>query len=429
VGRHVAHGDAALIVSGGKNTHAGARTRSAHSQPGVGEHPSTSRLRVVYLDHVAQLSGGELALLRLLKALTEVDAHVILSEDGPLVERLVEAGISVEVFPLPARTRLLRKGSVRAARLPLLATYDTIAHAVRLALRLRRLRPDIVHTNSLKSGIYGSIAGRLAGTPVVWHLRDRLDPEYLPRAGVLLVRLLTRSLPDVVVSNSEATKRTLISRKRSFVVPSAVDLGPFGPRPTAPRTQRLLVGIVGRLAPWKGQDVFLRAFARAFPDGCHRAVVVGAPLFGEAETAYECDLRRLAEELGVSDRVEFRGHREDIASELARIDILVHASIVPEPFGQTIIEGMSAQLAVVASRGGGPEEIITEGVDGLLYEPGDFVALAVLLTQLEANPQLRVQLGCAGGRRARDFSPEVVAKRMMHAYSLARRDAKQMRTR
>jgi glycosyltransferase involved in cell wall biosynthesis len=99
--------------------------------------------------------------------------------------------------------------------------------------------------------------------------------------------------------------------------------------------------------------------------------------------------------------------------------VLVHASVIPEPFGQVVVEGMSARLPVVASRGGGPEEIITEGVDGLLYPPGNFAALAQILVRLDAEPELRTQLGRAAAVRARDYAPESIAERMMDAYSMA----------
>jgi glycosyltransferase involved in cell wall biosynthesis len=377
------------------------------------------KLRVVYLDHVARLSGGELALLRLVAALSDVEAHVILAEEGPLVDRLLQAGISVEVLPLPERTRDLRKDSVRIGRLALRSTYDTITYSLRLARRLRRLRPDVVHTNSMKAGIYGSIAARMARLPVVWHVRDRLEPDYLPMPAVNLVRSLARYLPDVLVCNSQATKRSLRPNDRALVI-SMVDLVAPDSRPHSARgAGPLVVGIVGRLAPWKGQDVFLRAFARAFPVGRSQAVIVGAPLFGADEVAYADSLSALVDELGIASRVEFRGHRDDITQELRRMDILVHASTTPEPFGQVVIEGMSAALPVVASRGGGPEEIITDGVDGLLHPPGDVAELAEILSRLEAEPDLRERLGEAAARRAKDFAPEAIAGKMMHAYQLA----------
>jgi glycosyltransferase involved in cell wall biosynthesis len=189
---------------------------------------------------------------------------------------------------------------------------------------------------------------------------------------------------------------------------------------SAEQDRPLVVGITGRLAPWKGQDVFLRAFAQAFPGGAQRAVIVGAPLFGATETAYEERLRALVEELGIGHRVEFRGHRDDMGAELRAMDVLVHASTIPEPFGQVIVEGMAAHLAVVATRGGGPDEIVTDGVDGLLYDGGDLSALAAILVRLQDDPLLRAQLADAASKRAQDFTPAAVADKIMEAYELAR---------
>jgi glycosyltransferase involved in cell wall biosynthesis len=379
------------------------------------------RLRVVYVDHVAQLSGAELALLRTLRALPYVDAHVILAEDGPLVDELRMAGLSVEILSMCARTRQLRKGSIRAGALPLRAVTDTARYSLVLARRLRQLRPDLVHTNSLKAGIYGGVAGRLAGVPVVWHVRDRIDEDYLPRAAVLLVRSLMRRLPAVLIANSRATGATVPAGLVCDVIPSPIEpSAPADPEPDEPRGDGpLVVGIVGRLAPWKGQDVFLRAFAEAFAGGPQRAVVVGAPLFGQEEVAYSDGLRALAGELGIGPRVDFRGHRADVASELRELDVLVHASTIAEPFGQVVAEGMAAGLAVLATAAGGPTEIVTDGVDGLLYPPGDVRALALLLRRVDADAGLRVRLGAAARDRAAAFSPAAVAERVMTAYERA----------
>jgi glycosyltransferase involved in cell wall biosynthesis len=385
--------------------------------------PERTRRRVVYVDHVAKLSGGELALLHLLEALDEVDAHVILAEDGPFVDRLQQAGISVEVLAMPDRTRELRKDMVRVRSVPLAAVADTALYALRLAVRLRRLRPDLVHTNSLKAGVYGSLAARLAGVPAVWHLRDRLAPDYLPLPAIILMRLLTQWLPRIVISNSKATRRTLRRRGRFLVISSPVigeALGFRGsPAMGGSEDRPLVVAIVGRLTPWKGQDVFLRAFARAFLAGPQRAAIIGAPMFGDAEIVYADGLRALAAELGIAERVEFRGHRDDMLAELRSVDVLVHASLIPEPFGQVVLEGMAACRPVVATRQGGPGEIITDGVDGLLYTAGDDAELARILTRLDSDTDLRRRMGHNGSERAKDFAPVVIAKQMMDAYDVA----------
>jgi glycosyltransferase involved in cell wall biosynthesis len=372
------------------------------------------KLRVVYVDHCAQLSGGELALLRLLPALVDVDAHVILGEHGPLVDRLRQAGVSVEVMELAAATRGLHRDRVQPGRLPVAATLHAAVATVRLAARLRRLRPDIVHTNSLKAALYGGVAGRLASVPVVWHIRDRIADDYLPPAARRLVHAAGRFLPSAVVANSAATLATLGAHMPpAAVIPSPVS--PAGPaRPPRGDGRPLRVGIVGRLAPWKGQGLFLDAFAAAFPDGPEVAVVVGAALFGE--DGHQGELEARAERLGLGARVEFRGFRHDVAGELARLDVLVHASTIPEPFGQVVVEGMAAGLAVVAADAGGPAEVVTDGVDGLLYPMGDAEALAARLRRLAADPAWRRRLGARARVTGADYTAERIAPRVMAAY-------------
>ncbi|HSH62152.1 MAG TPA: glycosyltransferase family 4 protein [Acidimicrobiales bacterium] len=376
-------------------------------------------LRVAYIGHTAQLSGGELALARLLPALTSVEAHVVLAEDGPLVTRLRESGIAVEVLPMGEAARSLRRDRVRPGGVPLATVAGSVLATWRLARRLRALRPDLVHTNTLKAALYGGVAGRLAGVPVVWHIRDRIAADYLPAPAVRLVRLASRLLPAAVIANSQATLATVggrPARTRIYdaVVPSPVTAAqPASARRSAERS--FTVGLVGRLAPWKGQDVFLRAFAQAFPEGDARARVVGTAMFGEDDWAR--GLRDLASGLGICERVDFTGFVDDMTRQYALLDVAVHASVIPEPFGQVVVEAMSNGLPVVAADAGGPGEILSDGIDGLLYPMGDANALAQRLRRLASDPGLRARLGEAGRRRADAFSPDKVAAQVMDVYS------------
>jgi glycosyltransferase involved in cell wall biosynthesis len=174
--------------------------------------------------------------------------------------------------------------------------------------------------------------------------------------------------------------------------------------------------MVGRIAPWKGQHVFLEAFARAFGGGNEVAVVVGDAMFGEAEVAYGRGLREMTQTLGIADRVEFAGFRRDVWAELARMDVFVHASVSPEPFGQVIVEAMLAGVPVIASAAGGPAEILTNGVDGLLYPPGDVDALVEALQQVRASVLVRNDLITNARVRARQFSPQTSARALMSLY-------------
>jgi glycosyltransferase involved in cell wall biosynthesis len=114
--------------------------------------------------------------------------------------------------------------------------------------------------------------------------------------------------------------------------------------------------------------------------------------------------------------VTFVGFTEHVERELAGLDILVHASVVPEPFGQVVVEGMAAGLAVIASAAGGPLEIITPELDGLLAPPGDVAALAASLRRLSGDAALRERLGQAAVLRALDFGPGPIGDRVQQLY-------------
>ena len=374
------------------------------------------RLKVVYLDHVARLSGGEIALLRLLPSLEAVNPHVILGEDGPLVTQLHLAGISTEVLPLGDAARELRKERVTGRGVSARSAAAAAGYVARLAARLRRLRPDLVHTNSLKAGVYGSLAARLAGVPMVWHVRDRIADDYLPPQAVWLVRVLSRRLASAVVANSHATLATVASPGKSSVVLYSVLPEVMNRDSTRARTNGgpLTFAVVGRLAPWKGQDVFLRAFASAFPDGQERALVVGGALFGEDE--YARALGELARKLAIEPRIEFRGQRPDVWHELANADVLVHASVTAEPFGQVILEGMAAGLPVIAARAGGPAEILEHDVTGLLYEPANIGALAQAMSRMR-EAGLRQRLSTVAREQLVHYSPQVVAADLQRLYA------------
>jgi glycosyltransferase involved in cell wall biosynthesis len=386
---------------------------------GVIEPPrDAKRIRVVFVDHVARLSGGEIALRRLLPVLAAlVDVHVVLGEDGPLVEQLETLGIATEVMPLPERLRDVKKETVRLDRLDPVALASVPRYAFRLSRRIRALDADLVHTNSLKAALYAGLAARLAGVPVVWHIRDRVATDYLPASAVLLVRTASRLLPTAIVANSRATLETLPRARNGEVVYNPVvydGVGQIGALTTRIAGEVVTVGIVGRLAPWKGQHVFLDGFAEAFRGTNVRGRVIGSALFGE--DAYAASLPRRAARLGISNQIDFRGFRSDVWKELDGLDILVHCSVTPEPFGQVVLEGMAAGLAVVASAAGGPAEVITSGVDGILTPPDDVGELAAALRRLHEDSGLRERLGAAAQQRSRAFTPERSAKQLLAVY-------------
>jgi glycosyltransferase involved in cell wall biosynthesis len=371
-------------------------------------------LKVVYLNHCALLSGAEIAMLRLLPHLDGVQRHVVIAEDGPLVGALHQSGISTEILPFAEHARSLHRGEVRGPGLSPAVLGATAAYVVRLAVRLRRLAPDLVHTNSMKAGLYGTVAARLAGIPVIWHVRDRIAEDYLPRPAVRLIRQMAARLPTAVLANSRTTLDTVLPSRNTPVIHSILP-DVVGDVPTRERSSGgpLTFGVVGRLAPWKGQDFFLRAFAEAFPDSQERAMLVGGALFGEDD--YARRLPELAAQLGIAERVDLRGHRSDVFGELAKMDVLVHASITPEPFGQVILEGMAAGMPVIAAGAGGPAEILKHETTGVLYEPKDVGGLASAMQRMR-DPELRERLSIAARAGLGPYSPTAVAAQLQQLY-------------
>ncbi len=172
--------------------------------------------------------------------------------------------------------------------------------------------------------------------------------------------------------------------------------------------------MLGRLSPWKGQNVFLDAFAGAFPNGGASAVIAGEALFGEE--SYGAQLREQVRRLGLDEFVEFTGHVDDTRSLIESSDIVVHASTSAEPFGQVVVEAMALGRPAIASNAGGPAEIITDGVNGLLIEPGNSADLAEAMRQLAADNEMRVSLACAARDRAREFTPSRIGAEVHDVY-------------
>jgi glycosyltransferase involved in cell wall biosynthesis len=152
-----------------------------------------------------------------------------------------------------------------------------------------------------------------------------------------------------------------------------------------------VIGIVGGVKRWKGQHVVVRATAKLaamWPDV--RCLVVGSGVPGE--TYFE-ELLQLSRDLGLERNVIFTGFEPRPADLMNAMDVVVHASITPEPFGLVNIEAMALRKPVVATRIGGPIEIFDDGRDGLLVAPSDPAALAERLATLLADPVLRRRIG------------------------------------
>ena len=165
---------------------------------------------------------------------------------------------------------------------------------------------------------------------------------------------------------------------------------------------QMLVGLVARLDWWKGHEFFLEAMAEVASKNHNiKGLIIG----GLAELNYDRSIRYLdrlhvmVKSLGLEEKIIFTGHRSDVPRLLAALDVVVHASSTPEPFGLTVIEGMAAGKPVVATAAGGVLDIIEDGVNGLLVPCKDSKAMAMAILQILSDRDKAEQMGLAARRR------------------------------
>lgn len=337
--------------------------------------------RVVFVDHVPVLSGAELALCALLAKLdrSRWQPRVILAAAGPFEERLRMAGIPVEVLPMP-ETLLGRRPLQRGAFLNPLRDASGIAYVAGLARRLRG-QADLVHANSLRACILAGAAAGLAGLPNVWQIHSVVAPPMIPPQAARILRFLAGHMPRQVIFNSQVAASCFdLPKDRVTVVPPGVDGTLFHPGDHPPR-KLTRVGMIARLAPLKGQHVFVAAAQRlAMTHPEMEFVIAGTPLFGEKDYAWRVRTQAAAAPHG--DRIRFLGFVEDVPALLRDLDVVVHASTLPDAFGQVIVEAMLSGRPVVATDIGGAAEMIEDRVTGRLVSPGDPAALATAIAEV-----------------------------------------------
>ena len=181
------------------------------------------------------------------------------------------------------------------------------------------------------------------------------------------------------------------------------------------KPEEKLVGIIGRIAHWKGQKEFLyaaRGISEKIPDT--RFLIVGD---GSGDRKYLDEVKELPQKIGLQEKVIFTGFRNDVNEILAAMDIVVHASTLPEPFGLTIIEAMACGKPIVATNGGGVPEIIIDGVTGVLVPMKDPAALEKGIIEMLTDPEKRKKLGSAGRKRVEEFfTVDTFVKNMSNQY-------------
>ncbi|MDO8431602.1 MAG: glycosyltransferase family 4 protein [Candidatus Binatus sp.] len=399
-------------------------------------------MKVLYLNPTGQLGGAERSLLLLMESIKAArpkwQLELIAGAEGPLIDRALELGVRATAIPFPRALSRLGDSSASGAgrRLDRLALAGGIGRAgVPGAAYLYKLRgaiaeraPKVIHSNGFKMHILGAWA-RTAGTPLIWHIRDYVGSR--PLMSRLIRANAHRCTAAIANSNSVAEDLRSVcgGNLRVEMIYNAVDLDKFNPRGEAadldklagmdaPASGTIRVGMIATMARWKGHEVFLRALSKLAGKFPLRAYVIGGSLYETLGSQHRIeDLRKMATELGVEHVVGFTGFLDDTAAAMRALDIVVHASTEPEPFGLAIAEGMACGKPVIASGAGGAAEIVEPKVDALTHRPGDVDGLAECIERLALDGELRKRIGAAARVSAeRQFGRERLVAGILPIY-------------
>jgi glycosyltransferase involved in cell wall biosynthesis len=398
---------------------------------------TTRKKRILYLELASGIGGSVINVLYPVVTNLDRDLYeplVLFYWSNPYRERFEAAGVKTSVFEKPrsqqhpAPIAALQKSKAiknikqsngrSKALYHALGSYVRVSYCAPQILRLAKLFKahdiDLVHINgaSVGPGREVILAAKLVGAPILCYVQGFNEFQAVDRQIARLV--------DQFVFCSNAigeyctTAGGINPEKARTIYPGVVDVEKWSqPYDTTKIRQEFgwtdqdfVVGNIGRLVGWKGQDIFLRALAevkREIPD--IKGLLVGEPdrnemgPNGEPSPFYQ-HLLDLIKSLNLTDNVHFAGFRSDIPEILAAINVLVHSSTEPEPFATVVIEGMMAGRPVIAAKAGGMPEMIIDGVTGLLPPPGDPKAMAQAILFYHRDSARAKQIAQAGKQRA-----------------------------
>jgi glycosyltransferase involved in cell wall biosynthesis len=357
---------------------------------------------VLHLITELDTGGAQKALARLLARLDrsrfEPSVACLYNGDGAVAREIRGLGIPVVDLGMRAKWR-----------------WDALW---RLYRRLCKERPTILHTWMFHANLPGRLLGRLAGVPIIVCGERTMGQESRRRHWA---NRMTHPLADRIMCVSPAVadfvvKEVGIPKDKTVVIPNGVERRDSGSLPTQREarawlglpTNRPLIGTVTRLAPVKGLDVLLEAML-SLPD-VHAVFVGKGPEKGRLEA--------MAKELGIGERSQFVGRKEDVSTWLAALDAFVLPSHW-EGMSNALLEAMAAGLPVVATAVGGTPDVVLDGVTGLLVSPGDPASLARAIGRMIRDPNLRQKMGRAGRARIEQhFSIEETVRRTEEMYTV-----------
>ena len=334
---------------------------------------------VCFFSHSANLYGGERSLLELVTQLSKdhgVVCSVILPDEGPLKERLEEVGASTHIFSYSwwYDLKLLPEEQVNAR---FINSAKSLLYNIKQVII--KINPDIVVTNTMVIP-WGMIAASFLGKPHVWFIREfgEADQSLKPFMPFNATLDVVKNFSDLILTNSDAVRKTLfpgMSNKKALTIYPYVSISSTALHQDEDsyftRTTSIKLIITGPVQPGKGQADAILAVKELVQRGRDVELII----MGYCTTDYAEHLKTIIKEEKLEEHIKFVGFKENPYPIMNQSDIVLVCSR-NEAFGRVTVEGMLLKKPVIGTNAGGTLELITDGANGLLYEPGDHKQLA-----------------------------------------------------
>ena len=382
-------------------------------------------INILYFENVSVLGGAAIVLRNLIKKIKREDEINLIAvcPEGELAEVFRKDGIIVEIVNSKRIARTLNPLKL------LLYFFNFLQVNLKLLRIIRRHNVNILHANSLGAHIYSFFAVKIAGIPNIWHLHDILKDR---KSNRLLCIFLSKMANQIVVV-SHAVKKSLvdfgINSNKIKIIYNGLDLKYWKPSIytqnyllrefNIDKSDFIKIGIIGQLAKWKGQDVFLDSVTYLIRVGNAnlKFFIIGDELF-KGENDYKDSLYKKVRVNRIGDYVIFTGKRNDIPNIMAFLDIVIVCSHYPDPLPTVVLEAMAMSKVVIGTNIGGIPEMILNNKTGILVPPNDPEALTKAILGLINQPDKIKEMGIKARERIKlNFTIEKNVETVRNLYS------------
>ncbi len=339
--------------------------------------------KILYLDQPLEPpGGGQISLLTILRNLdrNKYDFCVFLDKDSSFKNTLEKNNINVKVVKIK-----------------------------NLFKEIKNFNPDIVHINSActKYTFFGAFFSKILGQKVIWHNR-------VLETSPLKEKIISFFVDIVIAISNEVAKKFSYANKKVVVLYNPVDLknikvsmkpDELKMKLNIPEDSKV-IGIFSRLEKWKGHKILFEAFSEL-------KETLFLIVCGEGKEKE--NLVKLAKSLNIFEKVRFTGFVENVYDYISICDIVINPSIEPEPFGRVIIEAMSMRKVVIATDMGGPREIITDCVDGILVSP-DEQSIKLAIEKVLNDENFYKKVSNNASLKSKNFDVDVYIKSLYEIY-------------